>query len=220
MPDYWISYPGARPLWSGRGFVAAMQDRNTILDPVTAQWHEREYTERMPLQKSNGFWETLLNVFSPTTLSSLDEHDAQNRTRALYTEEEFPANATIGTGDNLNFRIQDPTNHDRMAMHYVYRCRVELVGMDDYTIANVDRAEKWVSAELRQHTGLRAKHLHAIKTRFMKFVFMKTEEERNIAVFGASRARNDLMIEKKYNRRRRGWKGFFLKEDPILPTAA
>jgi len=203
---------GGRPLYrEGQTWSQGLKNPNTMLNPFTFKWHEREYTERVSLGNSRGLCETVTRIFNHTKLSSLDEQAAQERTKRLQEDEELPLNHSIGEGEWKVKSIDDPTNHDRMAMHLVHECRQELVGIHEHCIANVDRAEKWVSAELRQHKDLRSKHRASIKVKFMLFIFHQQDYDVDGAVYGASRAHSDMMYSKDYNHGRRGWLGFFRK---------
>lgn len=89
--------------------------------------------------------------------------------------------------------VGDPTNHDRLAMHYVDMCIVELSDIQEFTEANRIRADKWISAKLSAKIGLRQKHLRSIKARFMTLLWLPDETDVEMARIRASRAYRDRL---------------------------
>ncbi len=89
--------------------------------------------------------------------------------------------------------VGDPTNHDRLAMHYVDMCIVELSDIQEFTEANRIRADKWISAKLSAKVGLRQKHLRSIKARFLTLLWLPDETDADMARLRASRAYRDRL---------------------------
>lgn len=149
-------------------------------------------------------WERLL--LGRKVLTETLEAAAQARLLGVDSEEPVPVESEQ-EGVRL---IDDPTNHDKMAMFYVYKCRLALPDITDRTESNRIRASKWICAELSAKEGLRVKHLDRIRVKFLRLIFLVHENDIEDAVDGASRGFVDRTRMPEYSHVSRGWFGWLL----------
>lgn len=154
------------------------------------------------LSRKRSFWASLFR--GKYTLSEADERGVGEMLRGVDSEEYVP----VEEEQNSVRLIDDPTNHDRIAMYYVMKCRLNLPDIEQRTEANRVRASKWICAELSSKQGLRLKHLDRIRVKFLSLLFINHVSDIEAAIFEASRNMYERTQLPDYNHVQRGWFGW------------
>jgi hypothetical protein len=160
-----------------------------------------EYSEKTLLPAKTTWWQWL--VRGKYCIPESVESSVQERLAGIDSDDPLPVESAI-EGIQL---IDDPTNHDRIAMYYVYKCRLALPDITLRTEANRIRAAKWICAELSSKEGLRLKHLDRIRVKFLRLLFIQHEADIEDAIEGASRGLRDREMMPDYTHVVRGWFG-------------